>query len=335
MRRALVTGATGCIGRALTRRLLELGTEVRAIVRDADSAPRILGGSPALELIRCDLFDSVTLRQTLNEVEVVFHLAAKVHTRPRSAQEHDEFFKVNVDGTRILLDACADASVKSFIFFSTIAVFGQQPSPFSESTPAIPITSYAKSKYEAEGLVFEWMEKTKRHAVVLRPAMVFGEGDRGNFQKMIKAIDKGRFVSFGGARKSLAYSADIAEVAIISANTPEVSGQVLIAAESNSYTLQEIAAKIAGALGRRNTRIQFPVWFLRLSGVVLETVCSLIGTKAPFDSSDVSALVSNTACDTSKLDRQLNFRPRFGLSQGIFRTVAWYRSIQQSVHDIQ
>ena len=329
MQRAFVTGATGCIGRALTRQLLDNGVNVRAIVRDIGLAQSVFGLNPNLELILGDLSSLAALQQGVKDVDCVFHLAAKVHTKPRTQKEHNQFFEVNVAGTQRLLDACTAASVKTFVFFSTIAVFGGESSPFNEQTPVAPITSYAKSKYEAEKLVMQWQQKAQAHAVILRLSMVFGEGDRGNFQRMVRAISKGRFVTFGRARKSVAYSANVVDIAI-AVTDEKVKERVLVVADPGSYTLNEIAQYVADALGRRLHKSQLPVWPLRIMGNIFSKVTILTGVKMPFEASDVIALTSNTDCDTSKLTRVLNIQPRFGIAESISRSVAWYQSDLQS-----
>jgi nucleoside-diphosphate-sugar epimerase len=302
---------------------------VSALVRDICAAQRILGVIPELELIQCDLFDAVTLQRAVENVDSVFHLAAKVHTIPRTESECHDFFKVNVEGTQFLLDACTNAAVGTFIFFSTIAVFGHQPSPFSENTPLMPATSYAKSKYEAENIVRQWFERTKAHVVILRPSMVFGEGDRGNFLRMVRAVDKGRFLTFGRARKSLAYSENVAEIAIVAACTPLARGEVLIVSDPHSYTVHEIAQHIATALGRRIRQFQLPIWPLRVIGTLLDKVRLFTGIKMPFSSNDVLTLANDAVCDTAKLHGILNLQPQYCLSVGIARTVDWYRTSQK------
>lgn len=326
MRLALVTGATGCIGQALVRRLLQNGVRVRILVRDVSEACRLFPGYPGLDLVRGDLFDTSCLLQAVEGVDTVFHAAGKAHSRPRTNSELKDLLAVNVEGTASLLDVCSTTSLRAFVFFSTIAVNGAESPPFCESTPAAPTTPYARSKHAAEQLVQRRFLGTDTASIILRLSMVFGEGDRGNFIRMVRAIHRERFLPIGNAKKSLAYSENVVDVAIAAAERIGIPGRTFVVADPQSRTLDQLAGSIANTLGVRVPRLRIPVWTIRACAILLDRLSDMSGFRMPICSGDIEALTRETVCDISELQRSLDLPQRFSVSEGIERTVRWYRS---------
>ncbi|HYO91070.1 MAG TPA: NAD-dependent epimerase/dehydratase family protein, partial [Pyrinomonadaceae bacterium] len=164
---ALVTGAGGAIGSTLVRRLLERDYAVRALVRESASAARLPDG---VETFRCDITDCQPVRRALIGADVIFHLAAKLHVNNPSPRLKDEYYRVNVEGTRCLARAAREAEVRRLVFFSTINVYGSsQPGQlFDEASPLHPDSLYAETKIEGEKIV-----RAEATAVVLRFAAVY------------------------------------------------------------------------------------------------------------------------------------------------------------------
>lgn len=170
----LVTGATGFIGRHLTERLLGSGAKVRILVR-TESEHKV---SPCLrqhaDIVRGDLGDPESLRQATRGASRVFHCAGYVLDWGRSS----DYLDANVEGTRLILEASADAKVERFVHLSSIAVFGV-PSPvyFDDETPHAPGRDhYSRTKSEGEKLVLRYHAEERLNVTVLRPAVVYGVG---------------------------------------------------------------------------------------------------------------------------------------------------------------
>ncbi|MBD0327271.1 MAG: NAD-dependent epimerase/dehydratase family protein, partial [Pyrinomonadaceae bacterium] len=143
-RSALVTGAGGAIGSALVRRLLERDYRVCALIRES-GAGRMPEG---VEVFRGDITDCELVRQAVANVDTVFHLAAKLHINNPAPGLKDEYFRVNVEGTRCLAGAARAAKVERLVFFSSISVYGSShPGElFDEETPPAPDSWYAETK---------------------------------------------------------------------------------------------------------------------------------------------------------------------------------------------
>jgi nucleoside-diphosphate-sugar epimerase len=331
--RALVTGAGGCVGRCLVRRLVAEGCPVHALDIDGGALQRLVNAFPqgAVTPFCADLADADTLRRACDGVEVVFHAAAKVHSLPRNPREEAEFFAVNLGGTENLLQACSAGRLRSFVFFSTIAVYGTgEGSPLTEATSINPENSYAKSKLEAERRVREFFGQTGVRPIIFRMSLVYGEGERGNFSRMMRAVDSGRFllIGDGATLKSMIYVEDVVSAALTAAWSPGAQAQVFILSDPQPYSLRDVVQTLARHLGVRPPRVHVPLWLARSGGAVLAVGGRILGIPAPFTALDVKKLATDTICDVSKIQAVLGFRSQYGLDEGVRRTVRWYREEQ-------
>ena len=156
--------------------------------------------------ISCDLKFEIPEFKTLKEFDRIIHAAGKAHTVPRDLAEEEEFYKVNVDGTRNLLQGI-DVWVKSntgkvypkqFVFVSTVAVYGlEEGIGITENQILEPASAYGKSKVEAEKLVLNWGKEHGVNVLILRLPLIFGMGAPGNLGAMEKAIKKGYYFRIG------------------------------------------------------------------------------------------------------------------------------------------
>jgi len=167
-KKTLVTGGTGFIGSHLVEELINRGENVKCIVRedyfkDRISSLKALG----VEIVYGDILNKESIKNAMNNVETVYHLAAIA--RPMSILE-EEYFKVNVTGTRNILDVCNDAEIKKIVYTSSISAVGptRDGNPIDENTLCVPIDTYGRSKLESENVVREFFEKYKIPIVVVR-----------------------------------------------------------------------------------------------------------------------------------------------------------------------
>jgi nucleoside-diphosphate-sugar epimerase len=247
--KALVTGASGCLGWALCEALLADPriSEVRGLVRRPDAAlpegvVRVLG----------ELGDAESLKTAAEGVNLAFHLAALVHAPEQSPEA---FHESNVVGTGRLLDALDLENPPRVVFFSTVAVYGEETPArgISEGATPAPATPYAKSKLSAEKLVLVWSRDTGGLSAILRVATVYGARDRGNIAKMLEAIAQKRFVLPGGGhnRKTLVAAQNVAAAAVATALSPSALLAELppfVVADPKPVTLRELSDACIEAL---------------------------------------------------------------------------------------
>jgi len=337
-RRALVTGAGGCIGQCLVKRLVAEGCGVNALDLDPAGLQRLAGSVPegTLQAFQGDLNDAQILGQATEGVDAVFHAGAKVHSVPRNAAEEAEFFQINVAGTENLLRACQNRPLRALIFFSTIAVYGPgDGSPFRETTPVHPDNAYAKSKFEAELRVREFSRPDGMRPTIFRMSLVYGEGDRGNFNRMLRGVESGRFVILGNGetKKSMLYVGDVVEAALLAARSRAAWGETFVLADPSPYPIRHVVEILARHLGVRPPWVRLPVTLARFGGRMLDFLGRGLRIRPPFTRADVDKLLTDTVCDVSKIQTILGYQPRFGLEEGIARTAQWYRAEQAGLRE--
>lgn len=314
---ALVTGAGGAIGSALTKRLLDKGYGVRALVRESSTG---LETAQGVEVLRCDITDCQLIRQAMAGVEVVFHLAAKLHVNNPASNLKDEYFRVNVEGTRCIGGAARAAGVKRLIFFSTINVYGNsRPDELlDEEAPLRPDSWYAETKIEGEKIVLSELP-----AVVMRVAAVYGPSMKGNYPRLVEVMRRKRLalVGDGRNRRTLIHTEDVCEAAIVAAESGDSAGQIYNATDGRVHTMREILSAIAAALNQRPPRVYLPARPARIIAGLLEDGLGVVGKRAPVGRATIDKLTEDIAVSGDKLQLQLGFRPRFDLQGGWRQTV--------------
>lgn len=316
---ALVTGAGGAIGTTLVQRLLGQGYAVRALVRGSALAAGMPSG---IEVVRGDINDCQLIRQAAVGADAVFHLAAKLHLNNPSPALKDEYFRVNVEGTRCLAGAARAVGVKRFVFFSTISVYGnsQTGQTLDEESPLRPDSWYAETKIEAENIALAELP-----AVVLRVAAVYGPRMKGNYPRLVRALHRRRLALVGNGRnrRTLVHEYDVCDAAIAAAERDMAAGQIYNVTDGQVHTMREIIAAIAAALEQRPPKLHLPVRPVRIVAGLLEDGLRRMGKRSPVERATIDKLIEDIAVSGDKIQRHLGFKPQFDLRAG------WRQTIEQ------
>ena len=199
----VVLGGSGFIGTRLGGLLRERGVPFSiGDIRESEAFGELWR--------RCDVCELDSLRELVKGAETIINLAAEHRDDVRPLSRYHE---VNVEGAARVCEAAREAGVKRIIFTSSVAVYGFQPRPTDEQGPFAPFNEYGKTKLAAEAVYKAWAEEdASRSLVVVRPTVVFGEGNRGNVYNLLRQISTGKFmmVGSGGNKKSMAYVGNIA-----------------------------------------------------------------------------------------------------------------------------
>ncbi|MCP3981273.1 MAG: NAD-dependent epimerase/dehydratase family protein [bacterium] len=259
-----VTGASGCIGSELLRRIR--GRHALSVM--------LLEGDPASDRLRdegaqvvtCDLGrpDADALEAGLEQVDTVVHLAGLVHTPDASPEAHR---KINHEGTKTLIDAFLRAGAprpKRFVFISTVSVFGNyKDGVYDEDDACRPDTPYGHYKLEAEReLVRVALNNPALSYTILRPVTVFGANDRGNVGRMIAFMRRWRVFPLPGGgrnRKTLVHAADVAAAIDLVLDNARAENAVFVVGNEASPTLREIADSIRRNLDIRCALLPLPL----------------------------------------------------------------------------
>lgn len=196
-----VVGGAGFIGTALCRLLARAGQEFEIIDLVASAS------FPRQSRI-ADIRDMAALSDSLSG-QIIVHLAAAHRDDLRDPQD---YLRTNVDGTRNLCRLAIQRGIERIVFTSSVAVYGAAAPRSDETAPLAPNTPYGNSKAQAEQVLRDWQAASAGSLTVIRPAVVFGEGNRGNVHRLLAQIDANEFVMVGdGANaKSMAYVGNVA-----------------------------------------------------------------------------------------------------------------------------
>lgn len=326
--RALVTGASGFIGRRLVTALVSEGVEVTALVRDTDRAKR--AGLSQVIYRSGDVTNADSVRGSCDGINIVFHLASQAEVgQPRA--DDGAHRRVTVEGTAVLLAEAARAGVKRFVFVSSVKAMGEgtaMPECLDESAPCAPVSAYGRAKYEAEQLVLGRDRPMALRTCVVRLPMVYGPNPNGNVMRMIAAIDRGRFPPLPetGNRRSLVHVDDVVRALLLVNAQVAASGQVYLVTDGQTYSTRDMYVAICNALGKSIPRWTVPAFVLAAGGRVGDWIERGLGNTAPLNSDVVQKLLGSAWYSCSKLQRELGFRPAYTLEQALPEMVALYRS---------
>ncbi len=325
MKRALVTGAAGFIGRRLVRRLLGEGIRVRAFVRSASSQSALPADA---EPFLGDIREEERVRLAAQDCDTVFHLAARAHAVSGRAGDEGEDREVNVGGTRNVLDAIAASGGENLVFFSSVKAVGEHTDfPLDEEAPPAPESPYGRSKRKAEQLVLDASRRTGLRASCLRLPLVYGPGSKGNLVRMIRAIDRGLFPPFPplGNRRSMVHVESVVDAALLAARNPAARGQCYFVTDA-SLSTRELYESICRALGRPVPRWYVPRTGLTLLARVGDVLGRMRGRRLPFDSDALEKLVGSAEYTSAKIERDLGFHPGISFEAALAEIVAAYRA---------
>lgn len=264
----LVTGANGFVGKPLCNELFARGQSVCAAVRSANSLTQ-KGDATIVGSIDGE----TNWRDALRGVEVVIHLAARVHVmKDDVADPLSEFLKVNLSGTENLARQAVQAGVKRLVYVSSIKVNGDNATQaYLESDTPNPQDPYGISKWRAEEALRRIEQESGLEVVIVRPPLVYGAGVKGNFISLMTAIDKGIPLPLAGANnlRSLVYVGNLVDALIACATHPAAAGQTYLLSDGEDVSTAMLVEKIAAALGRKSRSFYFPPSVLRAAAAVL------------------------------------------------------------------
>jgi nucleoside-diphosphate-sugar epimerase len=320
--RVLVTGATGFTGMELTQRLVEQGMDVVAIARHSSDLKPL--EHLKVEWVRGDVFDSEVVRQAANKAKYIFHLAA-AYREAKSSEE--DYHKVHVDSTQLLVDAAREnPNFKRFIHISTIGVHGHIEDPDADETYRFsPKDAYQRTKAIAEKWLSETAAETGFPFTTIRPAAIYGPGDRRLF-KLFKMAKYKYFPLLGKGKcyYHLIHVHDLINSLILAATKPQALGEVFIVGNDKPIPVAEIVQLAARVLGRKTKAVRLPAWPFFLTADICESICRPLKLEPPIYRRRVAFYTNDRMFNTAKLRNTLGYRPRFSNERGIAHTVKWY-----------
>ena len=303
-----MTGATGFMGGALVRRLLEAkpADEVIVAVRSYTST---LPTDVKQEIVG-DLMGEIDWQSALVGVSAVVHCAARAHVmRDNAADPLAAFRVVNVQGTLSLAQCAAAAGVRRFVFISSIGVNGAETlqQPFTAQDRAAPHSPYTVSKYEAERGLQALAAKTGMEVVIIRPPLVYGPGAPGNFGSLMRWLKRGVPLPLGAIhnQRSLVALDNLVDLIVTCLTHPAAANQTFLVSDGEDVSTTELLRRMGQAMGHPARLIPVPGGWLKLAA-------TLVGKR------DVAQrLCGSLQVDIEKTRQLLGWNPPLTLDQGL------------------
>ncbi len=320
--RVLVTGATGFIGRRLVPRLLEEGHEVVALVRRTSNTE---GLPESVEFREAELLDIDTIEPHTGDADAVVHLAAYFDFYP---SDEELMFRVNVDGTRNLMNACVGTSVERFIYCSTTETIGPvEHPPGDEETELRPSFEYGRSKVMAEEAVREISADTGLKHIILRPTGVLGEGDFYTAFELIKALNDGevRFM-VGDGEKHIMYTHidDVVDGFVKALTSDRALDETIILCPDAPMRYYDLIHYICSLLGVEPPRRKVPVLLAKLGVALMSPIKNRGRTTFLWHVKSIEAMDTERWYTNAKAKELLDWSPKLSMQEGIARAVDWY-----------
>ena len=337
---AIVTGARGWLGTRLTQTLIQgvpdvgaLGPSdrpVRCLVLPGDDPGELDTIASSVSVVRGDVTNPESLAPLFADARgaTVFHCAGVIHP----ARGTKEFFSVNVEGTRNVVNAAVKAGVRRLVHVSSNSPLGTNPSAehvFDESAPYRPYMTYGKTKMLAEELVNEAGAKGQLEISIIRPPWFYGPWQPPRqtvFFTMIRN-GKGPLVGDGKNRRSMAYVDNICQGALLCEKSERAKGQTYWIADRRPYPMLEILDTVADVLQKdfglacRGGYLRLPSFAADVARLVDATLQSvgLYHQKIHV----LSEMNQTIACSIARAEAELGYDPKVDLREGMRRSIQW------------
>jgi nucleoside-diphosphate-sugar epimerase len=306
MASCLVTGGAGFIGSHLALRLASKKHRVRVLDDLSSGKPENLAGA-RIDLVKGNICDRAVLRKAMDGAEFVFHEAAVVSVS-ESMRDPQRAWKVNVEGSRMVLEEAERAGARKALLASSAAVYGDSPPPLAETARTEPLSPYGESKLELERMAIGFNTRSLK-TVSLRYFNVYGPrqslaSESGVIARFVDVLCKGEIpVIYGDGTQTrdFVYVADVVEANMLAMANPEADGESFNVATGKPTTLNTLASTLAGLL-KSGTKPEHKDWR--------------------------AGDIKHSYADVTKAERTLGFRPEWTLERGLKETIDWRMSLK-------
>lgn len=324
MKKAVVlTGGSGFIGRYLCEKLTS--EQPNTPLKNLDLVKPEFDFTG--EYISGDIRDRGCCDKLCRDADVVINLAA---AHKDFGIERDEYFDVNENGTRTILEAMDEAGVKRMIFTSSVAVYDPGASNIDENTVPDPQNHYGASKLAAEKVIEQWLEKGDgRQAFILRPTVVIGPRNRATMYSLIDQIVKGKYMfNLGSGQnvKSLAIVQNLVDLVCQKMETEQAEAMEIVNfVDAPQLTTRKIIEIIHDALGKKMPGITIPVGVASCMAWPLHLAARMVGKHSPITPARIKKLALQTKFESVNLP-SIGYQPGMTTEAGIRAMVDWYVS---------
>jgi len=312
MIRILVTGSTGFLGSHLAKVLAKEGFSVRCFVRNKEKLKTLPKN--------CEVFiGNITSKQdcisATENVDIVCHLAAQMRERGIPEQQ---YWMVNVEGTKNILEAAKKKGVRQFIHCSTASIIGPVKGyPLDEGYSSYDCDNiYKLTKAEAEKIV--WSSREEIPITILSPEFIYGPGCF-HYLSLFQAIKKRRIAIIGDGKNihQPTYVSDVVDGFLHAINNKKAINEKFIIAGNETVTSEDFIIKIAQKMGVDLKPLHIPLWLAKIISSVL-----------PIPEGTIDFFTKNHMYSIEKAKNVLKYEPKINLDYGLEKTVSWFRTIK-------
>ena len=307
--RCFVTGAAGFIGKLLVNRLVKEGYEVRALIHK--TKPKHC--EKKVEYVTGNITDSSSVKSLIKDVDVVFHCAAYV----KDYGPKEIFYKVNVEGTKNLAEACEKVGIKKFVFLSHIRYESEKSSGH-----------YSKTKALAEQYLLEKYKQNKFPAVIIRPGNVYGPSATTWVLRPLEAIQKNRIslINNGNGIFLHTYIDNLVDALVSAIKSPEAVGETIDITDGDNKTnwgeYLNSLAKIAGKSEIKRNMSKKMALFVSKLMMALNKVFRIDPWVTPMA---VKIFTNQQTVSIEKAKTLLEYEPRVGFKKGMNEVEKWLK----------
>lgn len=333
-KRILVTGANGFIGQHLCRLLIDSGYQVRGMRHE--NRPLYFVKENEVEWFEGDLTNKFSIQNIADSVDTVIHLGAIPRNDLR--KDWEEFYNVNVCGTRNLLEEAVKSKITKFIYISTVeaAGYGDGQNPRTENDVPHPINNYGKSKLDAERVVFstEWAFQ----CTIIRLPMIYGPGTLLIVPKLFGIVKKGfyPFIGSGNTLMEFCYVGNAIHAIQLAIENQAANGELFYVSDERSYTIKEVINAISKSLNKKYISLHIPKIVAYLIAVVFEFIAKILPfppivspySKKPFFTKETVDWTTRNVnfVSTEKIRKLMGYKPLYTIDDGCKLTVEWLKN---------
>lgn len=327
--KVLVTGGGGFLGRAIVKRLIDRGDEVRSLARNAYSVLAEMG----VDQVQGDISDPEAVARACDSRDVVFHVAAK----PPPWGKYEDYYRTNVTGTQNIITGCLDHDVARLVYTSTPSVVfnGKDIEGADESMPYPPkfCTHYSETKAMAEQRVVAAANQQLK-TIILRPHEIWGPGDNHILPRLVARANRLKQIGRGKNRIDTIYIDDAADAHLLAADrlrdNPKLSGKIYFITQDEPVPAWDMVNALLKAAGCRPVKKAVPFRVAWLAGALLEFIYRTLRLSGePYITRFMAEAVSQSHWfNISAAKKDLGYRPKVTTEEGLRRLEDWLRSRQ-------